>query len=69
MILTDVENKPSPAKVGSNKLRVQNGFDQIGISQTQLRGDNASCFYSDQNPYSKFRLFILILGAKNIYVL
>ena len=36
--------KPSPAKVGSKKLRVQNGFERIEISQTQLRGDNASCF-------------------------
>ena len=32
-------NKPSQAKVGSNKLRVSIGFDQNRIRQTQLRAD------------------------------
>ena len=35
------ENKPSPAKVGSNKLRVYIGFDHKRSRQTQLRVDQA----------------------------
>ena len=34
-----INNKPSPAKVGSNKLRVHIGFDLNRIRQTQLRAD------------------------------
>ena len=34
-------NKPSPAKVGSNKLRVHIGFVQNRIRQTEFRADQA----------------------------
>ena len=34
-------NKPSPAKVGSNKLRVYIGFNQDRNRPTQLRADQA----------------------------
>merc|ERR1711954_596716 len=32
----NITNKPSPAKVGSNKLRMHIGFDLSRIRQTQL---------------------------------
>ena len=35
------ENKPSPAKVGSNKLRVHIGSVQNRIRQTEFRADQA----------------------------
>ena len=39
--VTKSRNKPSPAKVGSNKFRVHIGFDLNRIRQTQLRADQA----------------------------
>ena len=38
-ISSNIENKPSPAKVGSNKLSVHIGFDLSRIRQTQLWAD------------------------------
>ena len=52
--------------VGSIKPRVQNGIDQIGISQTQMRPNFDTSLVFDTPQYWILDLYLDFLAAKNI---